>query len=134
MKELRGNLGRGVSLAAVIAASVAAYALFGGVGHAQSVGLAQSQYGEKMTICHKGKNTIRISTRAWPAHKRHGDTLGTCAAAKKKAKAKADAKKAAGKKGKSGDEHGKNGDTSAPTAGKGKGNGNGNDQGGKHQS
>jgi len=111
---------------------VAAYALFGGVGHAQSVGLAQSQYGEKVTICHKGKNTIRISTRAWPAHKRHGDTLGTCAAAKKKAKAKADAKKAAGKKGKSGDEHGKNGGTSAPTAGKG--NGNGNDQGGKHQS
>ena len=37
--------------------------------------LRNTQYGEKVTICHKGKNTIKISTRAWPAHqasRRHG--------------------------------------------------------------
>ena len=135
MKEMRGNLSRGAALAAVIAASVVAFALLGGVGQAQSAGLAQSQYGKKVTICHKGKNTIRISTRAWPAHQRHGDTLGTCAEAKKKAHAKkVHAKKLHAKKehGKSGGEHGKKAEqssepvaatTSDATAGKGKGNG-----------
>ena len=78
-----------------------AFASLGGVGLAQGAGLAQYQYGKKLTICHKGKNTIRISTRAWPAHKRHGDTLGTCADAKKKAHAKV-RQEAAAKKGKSG--------------------------------
>jgi len=34
-----------------------------------------------VTICHRGKNTISISLRAWPAHQRHGDTQGACAAA-----------------------------------------------------
>jgi hypothetical protein len=39
----------------------------------------------KVTICHKthaAKHpsvTIRISVRAWPAHRKHGDTLGACA-------------------------------------------------------
>jgi hypothetical protein len=139
MKEMRGNRSRrGVALVAVVAASVVAFASLGGVGLAQSaVGLAQYQYGKKVTICHKGKNTIRISTRAWPAHKRHGDTLGTCAAAKKKAHAKAEH----AKKGKSGGEHGKNPEQSstpaaAPTSGNDKGNGQSGkskDKGGKHQ-
>lgn len=145
MKETRGNLSRGAALAAVIAASVVAFALLGGVGQAQSAGLAQSQYGEKVTICHKGKNTIKISTRAWPAHKRHGDTVGTCAEAKKKALAKKlHAKKLHAKK-----EHAKAAaakkaeqsttpvapTTSEPTAGKGKGNGKSgksSDKGGTH--
>jgi hypothetical protein len=162
MKEMRGNRNRrGVALVAVVAASVVAFASLGGVGLAQSaVGLAQYQYGKKVTICHKGKNTIRISVRAWPAHKRHGDTLGTCAAAKKKAHAKKEhakkehGKKAAGNKGKSGGEHGKKAEqssepaaapTSATTAGTDKGNGQSGksadkgqsgknkDKGGKHQ-
>jgi hypothetical protein len=161
MKETRGNRNRrGAALIATVAASVVAFASLGGVGLAQSaVGLAQYQYGKKVTICHKGKNTIRISTRAWPAHKRHGDTDGTCAEAKRKAHAKLHAKKlhakkehakkehaeaADDKKGKSGGEHGKRaeqtstpvaGTTSDPSAGKGKGNGkNGKsfDKGGKH--
>jgi hypothetical protein len=34
--------------------------------------------GEKITICHKGKNTITISVDAWPAHMAHGDTEGAC--------------------------------------------------------
>ena len=145
MKEMRGNLSRGAVLAAVIAASVVAFALLGGVGQAQNAGLAQSQYGEKVTICHKGENTIKISTRAWPAHQRHGDTVGTCAEAKKKALAKKlHAKKLHAKK-----EHAKAAaakkaeqsttpvapTTSEPTAGKGKGNGKSgksSDKGGTH--
>jgi hypothetical protein len=40
---------------------------------------AQYQYGgKKVTICHKGKNTITISVNAWRAHEAHGDTIGTC--------------------------------------------------------
>ena len=32
----------------------------------------------KITICHKGKNTISISENAWKAHEAHGDTMGAC--------------------------------------------------------
>ena len=72
---------RTASVVAVAVAGVAftAFASLGGAGLAQSaIGLAQYQYGKKVTICHKGKKTIRISVRAWPAHKRHGDTEGLC--------------------------------------------------------
>ena len=67
-----------------------ALAALGGVGVAQSaISSAQGPYGKKVTICHKGKKTISIGKAAWPAHQRHGDTLGTCAsAAAKAAKAK----------------------------------------------
>ena len=34
--------------------------------------------GEKVTICHKGKNTLSIGADAWPAHAAHGDTMGAC--------------------------------------------------------
>jgi hypothetical protein len=65
------------------------FAALGGVGAAQSaVNAAEGQYGKKVTICHKGKVTITVSKKALPAHLKHGDTVGTCAAAKaKKAKA-----------------------------------------------
>jgi hypothetical protein len=33
---------------------------------------------EKVTICHKGKNTITIGISALPAHLAHGDTMGPC--------------------------------------------------------
>ena len=32
----------------------------------------------KITICHKGNNTLSISENAWKAHEAHGDTLGEC--------------------------------------------------------
>ena len=82
--------------AAMVVCMLVAVAALGGVGHAQNViTAAQAAYGKKVTICHKGKNTISISKSAWPAHQRHGDTLGTCAAAKaKKAKAAKAAKAA----------------------------------------
>jgi hypothetical protein len=70
-------------LAATIAsvASLGAFAALGGVGFAQTgIGLAQYQYGKKVTICHKGKVTITISVNALPAHLAHDDKVGTCAA------------------------------------------------------
>ena len=84
--------GRGRRVAAAVAASIAAlvaFASLGGVGLAQGlISLAQYQYGKKVTICHKGKNTLTISVKAWPAHQRHGDTLGACATGHKKNKGK----------------------------------------------
>lgn len=78
-------------LIAAVTSSAVGLVLFvalGGAGLAQSaIALAKSQYGppgqyqygKKVTICHKGKNTITISVNAWPAHQRHGDTEGPCA-------------------------------------------------------
>lgn len=117
--------------AVLVACMLVAVAALGGVGHAQNViTAAQDAYGKKVTICHKGKKTISISKSAWPAHQRHGDTLGSCssAAAKaakakkakaakaKAAKAKAEKAKAAAEKKKDASERGEN-----PGKGKGKG-------------
>jgi hypothetical protein len=33
---------------------------------------------EKVTLCHKGKNTITVGAGAVAAHLAHGDTLGPC--------------------------------------------------------
>jgi hypothetical protein len=78
---------RRIAAAATVAVCcVTAFAALGGVGLAQSAP-SDGQYGKKVTICHKGKKTITISKNAWPAHKRHGDTLGTCQSAAAKAKA-----------------------------------------------
>jgi hypothetical protein len=74
--------------AAMVVCMLVAVAALGGVGYAQTSS-ADKAYGKKVTICHKGKKTISIAKAAWPAHQRHGDTLGTCAsAAAKAAKAK----------------------------------------------
>ena len=76
--------------AAMAVCLLTALAALGGVGVAQSaISSAQGAYGKKVTVCHKGKKTISIAKSAWPAHQRHGDTLGTCSsAAAKAAKAK----------------------------------------------
>ena len=58
----------------------------GNLGYASTSGHASAaQYQYKITICHhsKGKGgthhvTINVSVRSWPAHRRHGDTLGAC--------------------------------------------------------
>ena len=45
----------------------------------------------KVVLCHKAKVTIKVSSNAEPAHRRHGDTVGACTHEQlKKAKAKAD--------------------------------------------
>ena len=94
MKESGGKQRvRMAGFVAVAFASTVMFVALGGVGLAQTaVGLGQYQYGKKVTICHKGKRTIRISVRAWPAHKRHGDLVGTCEQAAKRAHAKKHAK------------------------------------------
>ena len=110
---------RRIAAAAALASGLlAAFALLGGAGVAQSaISAVQYQYGKKVTICHKGK-TISVSKAAEPAHVRHGDSVGTCAAAKAKkakaAKAKAAKAKAAAPKQddsaeKPGNGHGKGG-------------------------
>ena len=79
-KSRESNLRRRIASAVAVAGvAITAFALLGGAGLAQSaIGLAQYQYGKKVTICHNGKKTVRVSVRAWPAHKRHGDTEGAC--------------------------------------------------------
>jgi hypothetical protein len=82
----RGRRRRIAVASATAIATVVAFASLGGVGLAHGIiNLAQYQYGKtKLTICHKGKNTITISQAAWPAHKRHGDQLGACTTGHKK--------------------------------------------------
>ena len=110
---------RRTAVAAALATSLlAAFAALGSVGAAQStIGAAQYQYGKKVTICHKG-HTISVGKAAEPAHVRHGDSVGTCAAAAAKAKkAKAAAAKA--------EAAAKKQDHSSQAPGKGNGNGKG---------
>jgi microcystin-dependent protein len=77
---------RRVATAVSVSAAVVLFATLGGAGLAQTAleparGLVtQNQGGEKVEICHKGKNTISISVNALPAHLRHGDTESECAA------------------------------------------------------
>ena len=89
---MRGDHRRYRLIAAAVSSAVAliVFAALGGAGLAQTaIALAQYQYGnpsqyqygKKITICHKGKNTITVSVNAWPAHLRHGDTEGPCPAA-----------------------------------------------------
>jgi hypothetical protein len=33
---------------------------------------------DKVTLCHKDKNTLTLGTQAQAAHMRHGDSLGAC--------------------------------------------------------
>ena len=76
---------RRVAAAVSISAAVVLFAALGGVGLAQTAlaparGLeTQDQGGQKVEVCHKGKNTISISVNALPAHLRHGDTENECA-------------------------------------------------------
>jgi len=86
---VRGDHRRYRLIAAAVSSAVAfvVFAALGGAGLAQTAialaqyqygNPAQYQYGKKVTICHKGKNTITVSVNAWPAHLRHGDTEGPC--------------------------------------------------------
>jgi hypothetical protein len=69
---------------ALVVCMVMAFAALGGVGQAgNAISAAQSQYGKKVTICHKGK-TIKVSKHAVRAHLRHHDTLGPCSTVKAK--------------------------------------------------
>jgi hypothetical protein len=72
-----------IAAGAAAVAALFAFAALGGVGVGQSaIGVAQYK-APKIQICHKagpnGKRvTLNVSANAWPAHQRHGDTLGAC--------------------------------------------------------
>ena len=96
----RKRLGLTASVAVV---AIAAFAAIGGPGVAGSHATAADTKDEpgrevspgKATVCHKRKVTIRVSTRALPAHEAHGDTVGACAAGQAADAAEAEAKAAA---------------------------------------
>lgn len=98
-RKHQGKQSRTVAAIGVAAGMVVLFTTLGGAGLAQNTASAsESQYGKKVTLCHKGKKTISVGKAAVPAHLRHGDTVGPCtsAAAKaKKAKQKAAKLKAA---------------------------------------
>ena len=119
-------------IATVVA--VAAFASFGGIGLAHGViNLAQYQYGKKITICHKQKRTITVSVNAWPAHQRHGDTVGPCQAATTAAKKGSQPSGTQGGKGKGqggkGKGQGSSGSSSSSNQPSGGSNGNGKGKG-----
>ena len=122
-----------VALAALLVfAAVGGTGLAGGLAKPGKAQYAPGQYqysAKKVTVCHKGKVTIRISVNALPAHKAHGDSMGLCpalAAAKAKAAAAAAAGKAGNGKGKEKGQSSGSPDTSSSSAsGPGKGNGHG---------
>jgi hypothetical protein len=71
----------------------------------------------KITICHHTHSkkhptvTIRVSNKAWPAHQRHGDTMGACATPKKAKHANHGKNHQQGKSHDQGKSHGNNGNT-----------------------
>jgi len=130
-----------IAAGAAAVAALFAFAALGGVGVGQSaIGAAQYK-AAKVTICHKagpsGKRvTISVSANAWPAHQRHGDTLGACsqsATQSSKDKGKGKGNKSTEQKQKGNKQKGNEQEQSGATTGngnngKGKGNGNGNGQ------
>jgi hypothetical protein len=71
-----------VAAAVVTGALLVPLVIFAGTGFAKSPSAAQYEY--KITICHHTHSTtnpsvtISVSVRAWPAHKKHGDSIGAC--------------------------------------------------------
>jgi hypothetical protein len=71
-----------VAAAALTGVLLVPLAVFAGSGSATNSSAAQYQY--KITICHHTHSgthpavTISVSVNAWPAHRRHGDTIGPC--------------------------------------------------------
>src|SRR4051812_10550837 len=101
-----------LAVAAVVSAGLLVpLAAFGAGGSGQTSSAAQY----KVTICHHTHSkkhptvTIRVSNKAWPAHQRHGDTMGACATPKKAKHAKHAKAHQQGKSHDQGKSHGNNG-------------------------
>lgn len=117
--------------AVVVFAAIGGTGLAGGLAKPGKAQYAPGQYqysAKKVTVCHKGKVTIRISVNALPAHRAHGDSMGLCpalAAAKAKAAAAAagNAGNGKGKGNGKGQSSGSPESSSSTAAGPGKGNG-----------
>jgi ABC-type sugar transport system substrate-binding protein len=75
---------RTIAAATVGAVVLAAAGALASIGLAKGSPLGASQSPGKVTICHHTHSlkhpfvTITVSVRAWPAHRRHGDTIGAC--------------------------------------------------------
>jgi len=98
--KLFGRGGRAALAVGLAASLMVVFAALAGIGLAgSSLSASQyqygGQYGKKVAVCHKGKKTLSVSVNAWPAHKAHGDTLGTCSQARAKKAKKADKSKKA---------------------------------------
>jgi hypothetical protein len=81
--KTRRNRARFVAAVLISAALLVPLAVFASTSFATSGSSSAAQYQYKITICHHANSrktvTIRINSHAWPAHQRHGDTLGPCA-------------------------------------------------------
>jgi hypothetical protein len=103
-------------------------------GHSSS---AEYQY--KIAVCHHTGSwkhpwhTIRISVRAWPAHERHGDTLGECGSEPNVVKHNHGRGHGAGSNAQGGDHGNGHGKGNGKGNGQGKGNGHGNGNGNGHE-
>jgi hypothetical protein len=110
------------------AASASEYE-YGGSGHHQYSGSAQYQY--RIQVCHMTGSrkhpghTIWVSSRAWPAHSRHGDHLGSCTGSEQRLTKHGHGKGNKASSDVKGTSHGK-----SNGKGKGNGEGHGNKQGG----
>jgi hypothetical protein len=90
--------------------AVVAFAVLGGTSFAGEAAKkpkpAKAQYGQynnaartagpKVTLCHKGKVTIRVGAPAVKAHTAHGDEVGACATTSAASMSKAKKGKKAG--------------------------------------
>lgn len=67
----------------LVAVPLFAFAFFGSADGSLFGNVASAGYGngqQKVTICHKGKNTLTVAAPAVQAHVNHGDTVGACPA------------------------------------------------------
>ena len=85
MKRLKSAHRRALGAAAVTTSLLVPLGVFGAPALARS-GDASAQYQYKITICHHTHSkkhpmhTISVSVSSWPAHMKHGDTMGACPA------------------------------------------------------
>jgi hypothetical protein len=86
MTRSRWGWRRSTAIGAITVLAVGALASFAAAVSSSGTPAAVSQYEKKVTICHHTHSkkhpfvTITVSRNALPAHLRHGDTVGPCAA------------------------------------------------------
>jgi hypothetical protein len=97
----------------VLTVALAAAGVLVGVGFATAAPPLEGKY----TICHvtgskkHASQTITISPNAWPAHERHGDTLGECVTTTIATTTTTTAAPQTSAPGKSGEQHGNSGNS-----------------------
>ena len=81
----QGNVLKRKTVSLVLSLGLAASLLLGVLSISGAVpGTTEAAYpSDKVTLCHKGKETITVSHNAQDAHMKHGDTVGPCPTPKK---------------------------------------------------